>query len=465
MVDFWVYDVGFLVLFSIWVAWFLRSRKKALNREGIIFMYRTQLGVKAIKYIGDNFKKTLHALKYVIITVGLALMGTMVWMLWTTLSIYITQPAITQVIKAPPIAPLIPYFPKLFGMQSFFPPFYFTYFILALAIVAIVHEFSHGIFMRLFKIKIKATGLVFLGPILGAFVEEDRKDFEKKTKIQQMSVLGAGVFANVVFALIFYGLYVAFFFVSFSASGSMIAGYAGGNIPFVNITGMEEQGNFTKIITTAEIDFYRSTAELELINISLLESEGGMLGVYYDAPAMKVRMKGAVVQMNDVKIQNRDDLIKFMQDTEPGEEVRVITESETGVEEYNVVLGERPDDQTTGFLGITSPNELKPKGFIQNSLAFFMSFKDRSTYYAPTWDGEFVEFFYNLLWWIMIINLLVAIFNMLPVGMLDGGRFFYLTIWGITRSEKAGKIASKLMKYFVLLAFVLLMYFWFIRII
>ena len=165
MVSFWVYDVGFLILFSIWVAWFLRSRKKALAREGIIFMYRTQLGVKAIKYIGDNFKKTLHTLKYVIIAVGFALMGTMIWMLWTTLSIYILHPEITKVIKAPPIAPLIPYFPKLFGMQSFFPPFYFIYFIVALAIVAVVHEFSHGIFMRLFKIKIKSTGLVFLGPI------------------------------------------------------------------------------------------------------------------------------------------------------------------------------------------------------------------------------------------------------------------------------------------------------------
>ena len=60
-----------------------------------------------------------------------------------TLSIYILHPEITKIIKAPPIAPLIPYFPKLFGMESFFPPFYFTYFIVALAIVAVVHELSH----------------------------------------------------------------------------------------------------------------------------------------------------------------------------------------------------------------------------------------------------------------------------------------------------------------------------------
>ena len=39
----------------------------------------------------------------------------------------------------------------------------------------------------------------------------------------------------------------------------------------------------------------------------------------------------------------------------------------------------------------------------------------------------------------MIINLLVALFNMLPLGFLDGGRFFYLTFLGLTGSEKVAK--------------------------
>ena len=89
-----------------------------------------------------------------------------------------------------------------------------------------------------------------------------------------------------------------------------------------------------------------------------------------------------------------------------------------------------------------------------------MSFKDRSTYYAPTWDGELVYFIYHLLWWVMIINLLVALFNMLPVGMLDGGKFFYLAILGVTRSKKVARFAGKLMAYAILAVFVLLMFFW-----
>ena len=267
-------------------------------------------------------------------------------------------------------------------------------------------------------------------------------------------------FANVFFALIFYGLYVAFFFISFSASGYAFNAYADVAIPTANITGMEIQGNLTRIMTTSGKDFYANTAMLEQINLSSYE----LIPVYYDAPAVKIRMEGAIVQMNDAKIREQEDIVTFMQNTEPGDMVKVITEDEGEQIEYNIVLGEHPLGNGLGYLGI-GYGQVAPKGFIQNALIFFMSFKDRSTYYAPTWDGEFVYFFYHLLWWIMIINLLVAIFNMLPLGMLDGGRFFYLTIWGITRSEKVGKIASKVMKYFILAVFVLLMYFWFIRII
>jgi len=105
------------------------------------------------------------------------------------------------------------------------------------------------------------------------------------------------------------------------------------------------------------------------------------------------------------------------------------------------------------------------RGVIQNSLGWFMSFKDSTTLYKPTWDGEFVYFVYHLLWWVMIINLLVALFNMLPLGMLDGGRFFYLAVLGIFKSEKVAKWAYKISMYLILFAFVLMMFFWFIRII
>ena len=459
MVDFWVYDVTFLVLFTIFVTWFLIKSRDRLGREGIIFMYRTQVGVKAIKYVGDNYKKLLHSLKYPVIVVGYGLMVAMLWMLWQTLSIYILHPEITQIIKAPPIAPLIPYFPKLFGMQSFFPPFYFTYFIVALAIVAVVHEFSHGIFMRLFKIRIKSTGLVFLGPILGAFVEEEKRGFEKKKKIEQMTVLGAGVFANLVTGFLFYGIYVLFFTSFFTASGYIFNSYGVSVVPVENVTGFEFGENLTSVFV-GEDTYFADRVLSTQFNMSGLEH----YALYHDSPAVRMQMKGAIIQANDVKIRRHEDLQEFLKNKEPGDKVTFITENENGDEnKYVFELGERLDNSSRAYLGV-GHSEPSSEGVVRKILTAFMSFKDSSTYYKPSWDGNFAYFLLHLFWWVMIINFLVALFNMLPLGILDGGRFFYLTILGLTGSEKAAKKSYKAIGYAILLVFILLMFYWAIRV-
>ncbi|MFH0712126.1 MAG: site-2 protease family protein [archaeon] len=459
MVSFWVYDVGFLILFSLFVVWFLSSRRKALSRQGIIFMYRTQFGVRAIKYVGDNFKKVLYGLKYVIVGVGLFLMGVMIWMLGQTVLVYLLHPEITKVIKAPPIAPLIPYFPKLFGMESFFPPFYFSYFIVALAIVAIVHEFSHGIFMRLFKVKIKSTGLVFLGPILGAFVEQEDKSFHKKKNLEQMTILGAGVFANLIVALIFYGLYVAFFFSSFAAAGYVFDSYALAVVPLDEISGFGERGDLISVLTLNGT-FYLD----ENLAVQINNSDSGYLIAYDDAPAVLAGMRGAIILADDIAIKGRDDLRAFLDSKEPGDEVVFVTEDEEGVRSYDIILGESPAYPGIAYLGVG--NSVGGKGSVVKSvLDRFMGFREASTYYRPSWDGDFVYFIYHLLWWVMIINLLVALFNMLPLGMLDGGRFFYLAVLSVTRSKSVAKWAYRVAGYGILFVFLLLMFFWFVRII
>jgi len=455
MVAFWVYDVTFLILFTLGVIWFIKTRKHNLGREGIIFMYRTKLGIKAINYIGDNYKKTLHALKYPIIALGFVLMAGMLWMLGKTLSLYMFNPEITKIIKAPPIAPLIPYFPKLFGMSSFFPPFYFTYFIIALAIVAVVHEFSHGIFMRLFKVKIKSTGLVFLGPILGAFVEEEKKGFVKKKKVEQMTILGAGVFANTVFALIFYGLYVGFFLLTFVPSGYVYSSYAMGAIDANSITSFSNESNLLALHTVSGTYYLDKNLGIQLNSLQNISQ----IVVYADAPAVKAGMKGVLIGGDDFDIRRHSDLKTFLAMKSPGDNVTMTTLTDEGEQTYAITLGKNPSNPSVAYLGI-GHNQPQTKGFISKMLMSFMSFKDSSTYYVPKWNADIVYFFVHLLWWIMVINLLVALFNMLPLGILDGGRFFYLTMLGISRSEKFAARAFKVATYLIILSFILMMIYW-----
>ena len=65
----------------------------------------------------------------------------------------------------------------------------------------------------------------------------------------------------------------------------------------------------------------------------------------------------------------------------------------------------------------------------------------------------------------MIINLLVALFNMLPLGILDGGRFFQLFVESITKSEKIGKIFFKYATLLISVGFIAIMLAWTFRII
>ena len=113
---FFIYDLTFLVLFTLFVVLFLYKTRKKLKRElGIAFLYKTQTGVKFIDYVGTHYKRFLSALKYVIIVIGYFLMMGILLLIVRSVYIYVRFPTlVTDIIKAPPIAPVIPYFPTLY---------------------------------------------------------------------------------------------------------------------------------------------------------------------------------------------------------------------------------------------------------------------------------------------------------------------------------------------------------------
>ncbi|MFA5061128.1 MAG: site-2 protease family protein [Candidatus Pacearchaeota archaeon] len=479
MVSFYIYDIALLILFSIFVFWFIKSRRNKVQREGIMFMYRTQIGVRAINWFSNKFQKILHPLKYLVVVLGFVLMGGMIWMLWQSVSVYISVPEIVEVVKAPPIAPLIPYFPEIFGLTSFFPKFYFIYFIVALAIVAIVHEFSHGIYMKLFRIKIKSTGVAFLGPFLGAFVEEEKTNFEKKKNLEQMTVLGAGVFANILTALIFIILILVVYNFGFSPQG-----YAFNTYPF-------------KAITLNEVDSYGENSimqvlflgDLQPLNLTLVSANGTSFFIktsdtsgeknksiiaFYDTPAIREGLYGGIVEIDGVKISNSESLGYFLSTKSPGEEVDITFDVRGETFTKKVTLGSSPENSSKAFLGLSylsrSTNSNlssfeKIQMFIGNNYLKFREPNARETdYYSPSSNKAVTFFIYDFLWWVILINILVALFNMLPVGILDGGRFFYLGVLSITRSEKVARVAYKVATYAILLAFVLMMVIYLLRV-
>jgi len=461
------YDIFLLVLFVVLASVFLYIKKDNLKREGILILYRTKWGIKLIDYLGNKYRRSLNFLSYVSIGSGYVLMFGMILMLFQTVYLYLTT-TISQVVRVPPVAPLIPYFPKLFGLESLFPPFYFIYFIVAILIVATVHEFSHGVFARKSKIKIKSTGFAFFKyfpAFFGAFVEQDEKQMEKAKRFDQMSVLSAGVFANVVVAILFYVVLFLFFSFAFTASGITYNTYAYEILPVASVVSvngvlldkptieefgsqLKENESFNEI--AADGKDYVGVGRFGAVEVE--GEEVYVAELYYDSPAISSELGETILEINNVKIDSVGKLQDELRKYSPGDEVEI--ETLEGVEE--VVLAEHPSEDGAAWLGIGFVGARQ--GVLNRILGFFPNYKEANVYYEPV--NELSVFVKDFLWWVFVINVLVALFNMLPVGILDGGRFFYLTILGITKSEKVARRGFKIMTQLILLLFVAIMIKW-----
>ena len=466
-----IYDIVLLVIFAAFIARFLIKNKKNLNKEGWLYLYRTKWGMNLIDKVGKKYKKTLHVLSYVSIVVGYFLMGGMLYLFGKIVYLYVAYPSIVQAIKIPPIMPLIPYLPQAFNLD-FLPPFYFIYWIVILAIIAITHEFAHGIFMRRYGIKIKSTGFGFFPfffPIfLAAFVEQDEKSMKKSKKFQQMAVLSAGTFANIITAVVFFVIMFLFFSVSFAPAGvqfntysyslvgvGAITGLNGidlGAITYENLIMLSEDTGFNEIKT--QHGKYIATKEF----LQSQEDNENILLLYDDAPAIRAELEGSIVGVDGNGINDWEDFAEALDSKNPGDTIILSTlDEDNEPKDYEIVLAESNDEAGEPILGIGYSSSER-SGAIGKLITTLSSFKKQEIHYESKFDAA--EFIYNMLWWLVLISFSVALVNMLPVGIFDGGRFFYLTVLGITKSEKIAKRSSRVLTWLFLFLLVLIMFFW-----
>jgi membrane-associated protease RseP (regulator of RpoE activity) len=488
MVSIYIYDIGFLILFSLFVFLFLRKNRKGLKKEGIMYLYRTRVGIKFIDYVGTKYKRFLTVYAFIGVIVGYLLMASMMWFLWKLLEVYLFNPEIVRAIKIPPLMPLIPYLPEAFGV-SFLPPFYFTYWIISIAVIALFHEFAHGIIARRYNIRILTTGFGFLGPFLAAFVEPDEKEMEDKPKYQQLAVLSAGVFTNLILAVLFFLLLSVFFLFAYAPAGALFNTYSPGVIEIAGIsmiggqlvsdsssTGIlkviEENGiedslvlgdpgndlKLTEVIVNGET-YYSNIENLEYQLANPVED--GLVALFEDLPAINAGLRGAIIGINELEVKDGKELGLVLSGFEVGDTITVKTSDEGELLEYELVLGEDSNEEGRAVMGIGLLGGGGNDRILSEITEFFNFFKEDGTNYEPRFNPELVLFIYNLIWWLALINLSVALINMWPVAIFDGGRFFMLSVWAITGSEKFAMRAFKFVTYAILASLALLMLGWF----
>ena len=439
-----LYDLIFLALFTLFVVIFLYMHRRNLKREGLLYLYRTRLGLKFIEWTTNRLNIPLKKLQYFIIASGYLLMFFGIWMIIKLAYYYMTLPGIAKALKVPVIMPLVPYLPEIFKID-FLPPFYFTYWIVIIAIIAIPHEFAHGIFARLNKIRILSTGFGFLGPFLAAFVEQDDKQMKKAKKFSQLSVLAAGTFANIIMTVLFGIILFIFFVTSFSPAGLNFNTYSMGIINVSSISSISSVYLANSTLVKIEANNQSYFADEQMLNDSIANARDS-LAVFDDSPAIRAQLSGAITEIGGKQIQSYQDLNATLSSFKPGDNVIIKTvDKKNNIKEYNITLANK---KGKAFLGIGLIPQTRQGffSFFYNALA---KIKDPFVYYQSGL-GDLGIFIYDLLWWAVVISLSVALMNMLPLGIFDGGRFFYLTIWGLTGKEKAVKWAYKISTWLIL---------------
>jgi membrane-associated protease RseP (regulator of RpoE activity) len=297
-------------------------------------------------------------------------------LIWGTIKVFLGE-------GIPGIQPVLPIEAK----GVFFVPF--IYWILSIFLLALVHEFAHGIVARAYDIPVKSSGFAFLCLLLpivpAAFVEPDEKVVQKRPHRQQLGVFAAGSIANLLFALVIFGLFT---FISPVLSSAF------------DETGIE------------------------------------LASVTKDGPAYNggLREGDIIQQINDRAIISSQNITQLLSNMTQGDNIEVVTANSS----LNITLGAHPDNNSTAYLGI----QTKPY-FVPNE-------KFVASYGA--WAPPVLKWLTGFAFWLFMLNIGIGLFNLLPIGPLDGGRMFQLVCLRVFKNKFAAmKVWMYVSVFFIIL--------------
>lgn len=355
-------DLILAVVFYAAIFIFYLTHKEKFTKQGLIILYKTKLGIFLMNKLSKKYPKLLSFLAYISVFTGF--IG-MIFILYTLIqgSVKLILGYLQIIPEAQPV--LAPVLPGV-SVQGL-PVLGFWHWIVAIFIVAVIHEFAHGVYSSLYKVNVKSSGFAFLGPILAAFVEPDEKKVAKIEVKKQLAILSAGPFVNILLGILVI-LFFSFIFLPLQSNLYALDG-----------------------ITLVQIE-KNSPAELS-----------GLI-------------QGTIIyEINNIKINSQEQLIKTIQESKENDILKLNTDKGIFYVKPEIV-------DNVPKIGIN----IKENVILKDNVPKFLS--------------PLLQWFNLLFFWLWIVNIGVGLFNLLPLGPIDGGRMLLSALRGITAKKRAFKI-------------------------
>jgi len=378
------------VVFLIALTIFVFLKRKNIDTKQIIpyflyfSMYKTKWGLRLMDSAAKKYRKFMVYIGYAGILIGFLGMILISYGLINNIYVLFTKPE-----AMPGVGLVLPF--KAKGI--FFVPFF--YWIISIFVIAVVHEFSHGLIARTHNMKVKSSGFAFLGlivPIIpAAFVEPDEKELRKRPHKEQLSVFAAGPFSNIAIAFLF--LAIASFILApmanavIEANGVKVTDYVKEKCPFP------------------------------------AESSG-------------IKIGEIIQQVDDKPTSYVNNLSSVLRSKKPNDIVTIKTDKLS----YEIKLAKNPDNESLAYIGAYLEQSTKIKDNVKANFGEFLP-------KALIW-------IYGLFVILVVLNFGIGLFNLVPIGPLDGGRMLQLVLHKIFDKEKGNKVWYYIGMFFLILIFV-----------
>ena len=428
--------LSWYILLRIWENNGTLDRWNASRVFGIILMVRSKRGLKILdktvkprgfwRFYGEI---SLWVCIFSMLMVGLLMIVAFITALFTPPQS--PPPSASELVAIPGLNPVIP-----LGWGA-----------LAFIVALVIHEFGHGLQARAHGMRIRAFGLLQLGPLpLGAFAEPQYEELTNAPSKERMRMFAAGpatnIFAAVVCLMFLGGL--AGQFVA-SDDGVHVRGivqeegaYDAGLEPWDTIQSIDDQAvndvdDFYDIMTdysandTIAITVMHQDGQVETLNATLSDKYD-----YY------LELGWSKSNLDDLGIEQGDPFLG----------VEGLSGGTAGIDRLAGPLSPRWDGNilqksvmvpfhTLSMMIV--PFELQ--GVAMHPFEESLLEADDNPF-AQTLGTNGLLFLVNLFFWLLWVNILLGFTNLIPMVPFDGGHMFKDMLRGILNGVK--KVGRKL---------------------